>query len=887
MTALEERIAAILLRWVEAVCRNARTVALGVALVSLVAAVYAVRGLGIDTDPRNMLGEGVPFRQTWEEFDRHFPTLDDALLVVVEGETPELTREAADALARQLARRSSIRDVFVPGAGEFFERNGLLYQSVEELEALADHVAEVQPILAELARDPSLANLAQLVELGLERARNEEEGRDWPAILERVGRATVEAYDEHPVQVSWEDVLLAGSNLDPARRRVVVVEPVLDFDSLLPAARPLQEVRDTAAALELNPEQGVRVRITGNPALNHEEMLSLVWDVFYAGLASIAFICGVLYFALRSVRLVGASVTTLVAGLVWTAAVAAFAIGRLNTISIAFAVLFVGLGIAFAIHLGMHYEESRRMGAPHPEALQRAVRGVGASLVICAATTAIGFYAFIPTDFRGVGELGFISGTGMFVILFLTLTLFPALLELWLRDKADWPPTAGPVELSRLGFVESRPRATAAVAAGCGCVALALLPSIEFDANVIELRDPTTESVQAFRDLLAESTTSPWQIEILASDLPEARELATRLRALPVVERAITVADFVPPDQDEKIDILFDLALMLDVPAGRAEPRDPPTVAEQVAALRDLHDFLDRPELRRGGGPFVASARRLRAELGTFLERVERDPDPQVALANLEKVLLGRLPNQLERIQKAVSPAAFGMDDLPPRVVRRMVAPDGRARVQVSPRENVNDAAALAAFVDGVEAVWPDTTGMAANIIGFSRATARSLREALVLSFLAVAAVLWLLWRRPAEIGLALGPLALGAVLTGATAVAFGIPFNFVNVIVIPLLLGMGVDSGIHLVHRGVHLASERAQPEAGLASTVTARAVFYSAITTTMSFGSLAFSAHRGLASLGTLLVIGMVLTLACNLLVLPALIRIYRSSKASTRSR
>jgi hopanoid biosynthesis associated RND transporter like protein HpnN len=833
------------------------------------------------------MAEDIPFRIAWEEFSARFPTLDEALLVVVDAETPELARESADVLAAHLqARDDAFRDVFVPGAGEFFERNGLLYRSVDELDTLADRIAEVQPIVAELAREASISNLARLIRLGLQQVREEgAEERDWPAILDRVGHATVAAYQEHPVRVSWEDVLLTGSAIDPSARRVIVAEPILDYERVLAAARPMEAIRRAAVELGLGPERGVRVRVTGNPALNYEEMLGLLWDIGFAGLFSIAFICGILYFALRSARLAAASIITLVAGLVWTAAFAAATVERLNLVSIAFAVLFVGLGIDFAIHLGVHYEHLRRRGESHGPALGDAVRSVGSALAICTLTTAIGFFAFIPTDFRGVGELGLISGTGMFVIFFLTLTLFPALLALWVKSKADWPAKEGPLRLSRLSAAQFHPRRTLAVACLAGLGALLLLPRIQFHSNVVKMRDPEAESVQTFEDLLAEAQTTPWQIDLVARDLDAARELTQRLRELDVVDRAVSLADYVPDEQEEKIEILGDLALLLDVPA-QAEPASPLPAEEQIEALRELHAILDRPWLVEAESPLAASALRLRGELADFLERVEEDPNADEALASLEQILLGRLPEQLDRLRLATQPDPFGLEDLPEHIVRRMLAADGRARVQVFPSENVSDHEALVRFVDGVRAVSPDATGLATHILEFSRATASSLREALLFSLALVAALLWILWRRATEMGLALAPLLLGAALSGAAMVFLGMPFNYGNVIVIPLLLGMGVDSGIHLVHRGIHLA-QRSDLEGGLTGTHTARAVFYSSLTTIASFGSLALSSHRAIASLGTLLVIGMVLTLSCNLLVLPALIEIYRGRSAKRLAR
>jgi predicted RND superfamily exporter protein len=265
------------------------------------------------------------------------------------------------------------------------------------------------------------------------------------------------------------------------------------------------------------------------------------------------------------------------------------------------------------------------------------------------------------------------------------------------------------------------------------------------------------------------------------------------------------------------------------------------------------------------------SVSRLEGVLDEFLARVDAGEDVPTALQNLEQVLLGQLPVHLERLRKALDPAPVGIEDLPRPVVRRMIAADGRARVIAYPSENLQkDSQALTRFVEVVQTVAPDATGLSVNIVEFARATVRSLRQALISAILSIAVLLWLLWRRATEMALVLAPLLLGAALTCTSMTLMGMAFNFANVIVIPLLLGIGVDSGIHLVHR----ADVGPEGEGGLLGTTTARAIFYSAVTTVASFGALAFSSHRGIASLGVVLVIGLVFTLLCTLVVLPALI-------------
>jgi hypothetical protein len=301
------------------------------------------------------------------------------------------------------------------------------------------------------------------------------------------------------------------------------------------------------------------------------------------------------------------------------------------------------------------------------------------------------------------------------------------------------------------------------------------------------------------------------------------------------------------------------------------------SVEEQLAALRDLRSFLATTGIGRGSSALQTSVSRLEGVLDDFLERVDAGEDVPTALRNLEQVLLGQLPVHLERLRNALDPAPIGLEDLPPPVASRMIAPDGRARVIAYPEENLQaDSVALERFVDAVYGVAPAATGVAANIVGFGRATVQSFKQALISAILAIAVLLTLLWRRATEMLLVMVPLLLGALLTTASMVLLGISFNFANIVVIPLLLGIGVDSGIHMVHR----ADVGTKDEGGLLGTTTARAIFYSAATTAASFGALALSSHRGIASLGIVLVIGLTFTILCTLVVLPALIEWRRAA-------
>ncbi|MCP5070935.1 MAG: MMPL family transporter, partial [bacterium] len=813
----------ILVGWVEGVIRRPVPVLATIALLTVLFGAYAAAHLGVNTDNKAaLLAEDLPFQHQARAFEKRFPVLDNSLLLVVDGEAGDVARQAAQQLADALqARPDLVRSVFPADADPFFEEHALLYRSIEELETFSDQLARFQPVLGQLAQSPDLATLSVVIDQALSMGAGAPE--ELAPLLNGFGDATVAVYEERPLRISWQDLLLRESSFTTSTHSILIVDPVLDFDALLPAGQTLREIRVLATEIGIRADRDLRLRITGYPALNDEEMRGLVLDVGFAGIFSFLVVLAVLGWAFRSGAMVLSSAITLIVGLVWCAAFGAFAVGRLNMVSISFAVLFIGLGIDFAIHLGLHVLERRRAGEDHATSFSRATADVGPALLLCAVTTAVGFYSFVPTDYKGVAELGLISGTGMFVIFGLTMTLFPALLTRGLPLQKVRQAARG-----RGSRKAPAPLLVLALAAGAGLLAVPAARHVRFDSNVVKMRNPSTESVETWNDLLESGSGSPWYIDVMGRDLDEAKRLADEIGTLELVSEVRGLTDFVPTEQDEKLLILEDLALLLDVPtAGARHPaRIEPAV--QIEALRSLHTTLADSELQRASR-ISESVAAFRDRLRVFLERVEQEPDPTPLLQVLEQSLLERFPEQLERLQIALDPSPVALADLPDRLRTRMLAKDGTARLQVFPARDLYDNLELIAFVDAIRAIVPEATGLPVNLVEFGRATTSSLRRALTIATVAIASLLMLLWGRPGDAALALVPLLLASLWTVGIMGATDLPFNFANVVVLPLLLGIGVDSGIHLVHR--HRTG--LQGADNLLRTSTANAVLFSAATT------------------------------------------------------
>ncbi len=851
----------LLSAWVALVSRRPVPVVFSCLLAAAGLLWIAATTLAINTSTNDMLSEELPFRQNNEAVAAAFPQFVDSLIIAVEARDALAAEIATERLAEALIQQPDrFESVDLPLGGSFFRRNGLLFLSPEELQEESDRLAAAQPLLAALQEDPSLRGLTGLLEDALTTEDPGAEGVDLAPLLGRLA-AVAETLPEDPaVRFSWSALLRSGGEggeeTAEDRRRFVFAKPVVDFASLAPMADAVAAVEDAARDLGLTEARGFRLRLTGEALMLQDELVSVRSGIGYVGLLSAVLVAIVLFAGLRSWRLVLPVLVTLVVGLAWTAGFAALAVGGLNLISVAFAVLFIGLSVDFGIHFVLRVQESLGEGLPQADALSHAAARIGRPLLLCAVSSSVAFFAFLPTSYRGLSELGLIAGAGMFIALFANLTLLPALLRLL-------PAGAGALHLGAVAAASVKLQHRAAVHArglvGLGVVAAVaaafVLPAAQFDDDPLNLRDPDSPSVAALFELMDDPRVTPYSAQVLVGDLDQARALAVELAKLEEVEAAVTLADFVPADQEEKLDIIDDTALFLS-PLFAAPPALPsPDDAERAAALARLKAVLSEAP-----ADLEAAAQRLRAALEAL------DPAGSAAL---ETAWLSGFEPQLDRLLDALEAEDVTLESLPADLRRQHLAADGRALIQVIPTEDLRDPAARASFVDAVQPVAPNVSGVPVTIVEAGRAVVTAFAQASALALCAISLLLLIILRSPLDTLLVLLPLLLAGLATAAVGVVFGLPFNFANVIVLPLLLGLGVDSGIHYVMRAREVGS--GQPSH---TNSTPRAIFLSAITTVASFGALAFSQHPGTASMGLLLTIGIAITLFCVLIFLPALL-------------
>ena len=851
-------LAAQLARLADACRRHAVRVVLAALVLAVGSGLLAWARLGVSTDTDALFDAALPWRQREVAHARAFPQFSDLLVAVVEGATPEEAQATADALAAALsADAAHFSRAARPDAHPWFARNALLFLDEADLAALLDGTIDAQPFLGQLASDPSARGLfttLALVAMGVERGEKLDGFR--PA-LAGFATALTDAAAGRPTPLSWQR-LLGGKLADLAGpRRLVLAQARLDLGALEPGGAATAALRATAAHLPAVLAGRATIRLTGPVALADEEFATVAEGAGWGMAISTSLVLLWLILAVRSWRLILPIMATLGLGLAVTTGFAALAVGTLNLISVAFAVLFVGIAVDFAIQFCVRYREHRLSSGDATAALTLTAMTVGPQIVLAAVATAAGFLAFVPTSFRGVAELGLIAGAGMLVALAASLTVLPALLTLT-RPRGE----AAEIGYAWGARAEARllrarwPVVTVFAAfAGLGG---ALLPLLEFDSDPLRTKNPDTEAMTTLAALMSDPITSPYTADILVASAAEADALLAKLRALPLAAEAIALSSLVPADQAAKLPLVADAASILGATlAPRAAPA-PVTPGDLRLAIRTAKAELDRIAPRLApDDPLV----RIAAALATLATA------PDELLMQTNDALVRFLPAQLDALRTALEAGPVTLADLPPDLARDWRAPDGRLRLQVAAKPEAHHGAGLHDFVAQVRGVAPQAGGSAVTIVETAATIVGAFRTAAIGALLAIAALLAAMLRRPLDVALTLGALLASALLTVAALVLLDLPLNFANIVALPLLLGVGVSFNIYFVLNRRHGARH-------FLGTATARAVLFSALTTATAFGVLAASGHPGTASMGLLLLLSLAATLLVTFVLLPVLL-------------
>ena len=576
------------------------------------------------------------------------------------------------------------------GSGEFFEKNGLLFLPVEEVGKVAGQLEAAAPLIEIMAGDPSIRGLTGALETGLagiKRGQVKLDNTERPFNL--ISQTVENILSKGTATFSWRELVSDKPLADSDKRAFIEFKPKVDYNALEPGKDATDAIRQAAKELNFAGEYGARVRLTGPVPIANEEYATVQDGAIVNGIGTVVIVLVILWMALHSGKIIFAVFVNLFVGLAITTAVGLMMVGSLNLLSVAFAVLFVGLGVDFGIQFSVRYRSERFKNDDLGLALESAASRSAVPLSLAAMATAAGFLCFLPTDYKGISELGKIAGAGMLVAFITSITTLPAMLTL-----LNPPGESEPVGYAFLAPVDDfLERHRVIIIVGTILVALAGLPLLyfmKFDFNPINLRNSQVESIATFLDLRKDPNTGANAINVMTNSEADAKKIEAKLEKVPEVLRVMSLDSFVPEDQPAKLKLIAQAAKVVG-PALNPDFVDAaPTDAENVEALKSSVDNL-RKTAGDGKGPGAVAARRLADALSKLAESTQavRDKAQSIFVIPL-KITFDQLKNTMQAqpvtSEDAAARTREQLEDQGRPDARRGAA-EGRSQRQRSPAQ--------------------------------------------------------------------------------------------------------------------------------------------------------------------------------------------------------
>ena len=845
--------------------------------------------LQFDPSRDNLVGGDKKYHQNFLRFKKEFP-LPDELVVVVESENKEKNRQFVERLGAKLEAETNLfMDVVWKGDLKMLGSKALLFIPEEDLQEMRTTLGDYRPFLERFSQASNLVTLFNLVNRQIGTARQEENAENtalvkaFPALGGIVAQASQSLERQgNPPTPGVTALFGAGAEAESKiyitftnAPQMYLVTARARTDALNERAVPRLRELIVETQLEV---PGLNVGITGEPVLELDEMAQSTGDTEKATVIALVLVALIFVFGYHETGRPIKATIALVIGLGYTMAFTTAVIGHLNILTVTFAPILVGIAIDFGVHLISRYEEEIRRGRSNEEALRKAMVYTGMGVVTGALTTAGAFLAMAATDFRGIQEMGVICGGGLAICLIPMMTLLPVML---LRGRQNVIDHAMGTKLERRAKIENlwlrRPRIVIAFTLA-SCVA-ALIPArkVYFDYNLLKMQSAGLPAVVFSEKLINSANKSVLYGAIIANSLEEVVQLERRLTNLPSVASVdlggIDV-HYLTEDQSKKLPLVTQIKR--EVAGIQFAPPDPLPV--NVRDLKDmifsLHGYTfhilpeiptNEVDLRRQ----VLALRRDATDLNQHL-RVLPTNETSLKLASFQQALFSDIGETFETLRTQDDRGRLSIADLPDTIRKRFVGQTGKLLVQVYPKKDVWQREYQKEFVDELRTVAPNVTGTPVQLFEYTTLLKSSYQQAAGYALIAIVILVLLHFRSVSSVILALLPVTLGALWMIGIMGIFEVPFNPANIMTLPLIIGIGVTNGIHILNR---FAEE--QNPAVLARS-TGKAVIVSGLNTIAGFGSLMVAQHRGISSLGFVMAIGTATCMMAGVTVLPAILNL-----------
>ncbi len=856
-------------------------------VLTAVSGVLAITSLSLDADQDNLISEKLEYHKRYKDFLREFGDQEYLYLVVESGGDLARAKKFVKSAADRISRLPDISEVTYKIDNPALEKSFLLLLNQDQLRSLADMVGGGTFSIQRFASLSSLEELFSVINEEIQKPVSPKEEEKltlgFKFLDGLVGSLDSAVTNGTPYESQLENLFFGEGSFDPEgylvtknkKFLICLIMPAKNYGTLAVIEEPLKRIRN--AIEETRWEfPGIKAGLTGRPVLAADEMATSNRDMNMATILSLIAVAVVFIIAFRSAARPLLAMAALVMGIAWTYGFVTVAFGTLNLLSIVFAIILVGASIEYGIHVVARYQEELSRHRNIDEAVKRMLLAIGKADLTSAATTAGAFATLLFTNFRALKQLGAIAGMGIVFCVSAMLFVLPALLVIRdhkLYGDRKMPAWAKPKPAMQVTAITKLYRRPAFLLAGAAIVTIALSPFVRkifFDFNLLNLQAKGIESVEYERKLITESDESTWFANAVAKTPEESAKLAEKFRKLPVVKKVEDITSIVPLDQKARMFLIRRMAPAFENIKGIKfdggnVPVDAATLARQISSFDSSLSRLEEEAFSAGRIDAVEELEGFRDRVSKLARDIEAAPEASFRIAEFEKAFFGDLHDKLDLLASGMHPAPLKIGDMPPAIQRRFISPKGNYAIYITPAEDIWNEESLKRFVTEIRKVDPLVLGTPIEVYESGRIMVRAFLISGVLAFIVIYMLALIDFKSIRAAAMATMPLFLGGLWLVSIMGLFGIPFNLANFFAIPIIIGVGVDSGVHIIHR---LKQERELPALGRA---TGTSVLLTAATNAIGFGMMMIAAHRGIASLGMIMAIGTICCAVAALLVMP----------------
>ena len=848
-------------------------------LLLVICVSYTATHLKFSTNRSDLVSSHEKYQKTQLLLKREFK-FEDSLVAVVESENQDKNRQFVERLAQRLRSEPQLfQDVYYKGDLKMMGSKALLFLPEETLEDVQRTLRQSAPVIETFSQVNSLNSLFEQVNRQLREAGEATNtSRSMLAGSLPVLRRIVEECSRS----------VAGTEVTPApgvaaffgnRSSLYLTFASNQMYAVLAQAtskpveaQAVQRMRELVHETQAE-VTGVNAGITGEPVLNHDETRQAEQDVNRAAIVALVLVAAIFVCGYREIRRPLMATVCLLAGIAYTLGFATLAVGHLNILSITLVPILIGLAIDFGVHLISRYEEELRTGKNQAAAIRKALVFAGTGIFTSGFTTAGAFLAMLLTGFKGVREMGLISGVGLLVCIVPMMTLLPLLL---VRGKKRLSNEAAERRYSRRAEIEQiwlkRPRLVILCGTILTLLAVAQIPRVKFDYNLLHLQTAGLQAVDLGEKLMQSGSQSILSAVVIADSLPEAVKMENHIKVLPSVASVSSMVKFLTENQTQKLNTLREIKASVSgihLPPPDTKAVDLVQLDRSLTSLRLVLGFaVSKVRSEPGEEGLVTELSALRDAVGQLQRSMERNGQAAASLTALQTGLLGDLRETLSLIGNQDASGPLSLQDIPEFLRNRFISRTGKFLIEVYPRGDVWQRAVQRQFVEELRMVDPDVTGSPVQIYEYTSMVKESFQKAGGYATAVIAVMVLLHFRRFGSMLLAFVPVVLGFVWMLGLMTLFHIPFNPVNIMSLTLVIGIGVTNSIHILNRFAE------QPHPSIMATSTGKAVLVSALNTIAGFGSLLVAKHQGISSLGAVMAIGTGTCMLASLTVLPAIL-------------